>query len=102
MGSVFVCDGDERILASFRRALAHQWQVETATSVSAARQIAMRQRFDIAIVDLRLGKASGVPLVRELKATQPDLRVAVMSGYLTTEWTVAAVQAGADVVVDKP
>ena len=100
--SVLVVDDDERILAGFRRGLAREWDVATATSICDARQLAAQHRFDLAIVDLHLGDCSGVPLVREMKAKQPDVRIAVISGYLTTETTVVAVQAGADVVVDKP
>ena|ERR1700733_11152953 len=100
--TVLVVDDDERILAGFRRGLAREWAVATSTSVSAARELGTQHRFDLAIVDLHLGDGSGVPLVRELKGRHPELRIAVISGYLTTETTVAAVRAGADVVLDKP
>ena len=41
-------------------------------------------------------------MVRELKAEMPGSRFALVSGYLTTDVTVAAVRAGADVVLTKP
>lgn len=100
--TVLVVDDDERVLASFRRGFAREWQVTTTPSASAATQLAGEHHFDLAILDLRLGDTSSVPLIRELRAKQPDLRIALMSGYLTTDSTVAAVHAGVEIVVDKP
>jgi len=53
-------------------------------------------------VDLRLGNASGIDLIRELKRDLPDLMVVLCSGYLSVAAAVAAVRAGADIVVFKP
>lgn len=40
--------------------------------------------------------------MRELRDELPDSRFALVSGYLTVDATVAAVRAGADVVLTKP
>jgi two-component system response regulator RegA len=55
-----------------------------------------------AIVDLRLGDTSGLPLVRALRRLSKGMRIAVVSGYLSVDDTVAAVKTGADVVLSKP
>lgn len=76
--------------------------VFTATNFEVATKIARRERPDLAIVDMRLANASGLDIVRTLKAELPATKFAVMSGYLSVESTVAAVHAGADIVVTKP
>jgi two-component system response regulator RegA len=99
--NVLVVDDDERILGSWKRA-ARERNVVTAIDATTARQLANVERPDLAIVDLRLGNASGIDLIRELKRDLPDLMVVLCSGYLSVAAAVAAVHAGADIVVFKP
>ena len=83
---------------------------EPPASETSSRQLTRRRRGssryaerpDLAIVDLRLGNASGIDLIRELKRDLPDLMVVLCSGYLSVAAAVAAVRAGADIVVFKP
>jgi two-component system response regulator RegA len=99
--NVLVVDDDERILGSWKRA-ARERNIVTASDAVTARQLALTERPDLAIVDLRLGNASGIDLIRELKRDLPDLMVVLCSGYLSVAAAVAAVRAGADIVVFKP
>jgi len=100
--NVLVVDDEEAILAAFRRSI-QDHQVFTATSIALARAIALHEDIDLVLVDLRLGGgASGLEFVRELKGHAPEIQVVVCSGYLSIEATVAAVRAGADLVVSKP
>jgi two-component system response regulator RegA len=100
--TVLLVDDDERVLGAFQRGLPRDWRVTTARDVRDAAQIASREYFELAILDLHIGDTSAIPLIRDLKAKQPGLRIALMSGYLTTDSIVVALRAGADVVVDKP
>ena len=102
LNTVLVVDDDERTLKALARSLGHHATVFTAGAGRDAATIARREHPDVAIVDLRLGKESGVDLIRTLKAEHPGMTVAVMSGYLSTEATVAAVKAGASIVLPKP
>jgi two-component system response regulator RegA len=99
--NVLVVDDDERILGSWKRA-ARERNVFTAIDAATARQLANTEKPDLAIVDLRLGNTSGIDLIRELKRDLPDLMVVLCSGYLSVAAAVAAVRAGADIVVFKP
>jgi two-component system response regulator RegA len=99
--NVLVVDDDERILGSWKRA-ARERNIVTASDAATARQLANAEKPDLAIVDLRLGNTSGIDLIRELKRDLPDLLVVLCSGYLSVAAAVAAVRAGADIVVFKP
>jgi two-component system response regulator RegA len=94
-------DDDEQVLNSWRRG-ARDHDILTALDVTTARRIASAERPDLAIVDLKLGRTSGIDLIRELKQDLPELKVALCSAYLSVAATVAALHAGADVVVEKP
>ena len=100
--SVLLLDDDERTLSAMARTLRHTRRVFTAKTTSEAAAVARRERPDLIVVDLRLAGASGLDVVRELRDELPGSRFALVSGYLTVDITVAAVRAGADVVLTKP
>jgi two-component system, response regulator RegA len=100
--NVLVVDDDETLLASWRRAIARDRTVATAADLATARELAQEQSFDLAIIDLRLGGDSGIELIRHLKRDHPDTLIVLCSGYLSVAAAVAAVHAGADIVVFKP
>lgn len=100
---VLVVDDDDLILSAFRRGFTYaQRKVFTTKDPKAARRLAQTERVDLAVVDLRLDSASGIDLICELKCDNPQLKVVLMSGYLSVAYAVDAVKAGADVVVHKP
>jgi two-component system response regulator RegA len=100
--TVLVADDDEALLAACKRSLGRERTVYAASDATTARELAQEHPPDLAIVDLRLGSSSGINLVRELKADHPELCVALISGYLSVASAVAAVRAGADLILFKP
>lgn len=100
--TVLAVDDDERILASLRRMFGHRRMVHTATSSQQALALARREQPQLAVVDMQLGFESGIDLVRALRAEFRDMAIALISGYLYIDATVAAVRAGADVILPKP
>jgi two-component system, response regulator RegA len=100
--NVLIVDDDVRIVDSWRRSAERERTVHSATDARTARYLAQAHPLDFALVDLRLGSTSGIELVRELRATSPQLRIALCSGYVSADVTVAAVRAGADLIVFKP
>jgi two-component system response regulator RegA len=101
MRNVLVVDDDEMILTAFRRS-GRGCRVLTATDRASARHVVETEQVDLVVVDLRLGSSSGLDLVHELKASHPELVVALCSAYLSVAVAVAAVRAGADDVFFKP
>lgn len=101
--SVLVVDDDEALLAAWARAIAREQRtVYTAADEAAARAVAEKHRFELAIVDLRLGSDSGLDVVQHLRRAQPDALIVLCSGYLSVEAAVAGVRLGADLAVFKP
>ena len=101
LSSILVVDDDRSVIASLFRVLSRRWRVETAYDAESAVRTAKFNPPDLAIIDLVLGSESGLNVVRTL-AQNPTTFVVMMSGYLSTDITVAAVHAGARVVVPKP
>jgi two-component system response regulator RegA len=100
--NVLVVDDDETLLASWRRSIQRERTVSTTTDAETARELAQKQTFELGIIDMRLGTASGIDLIRQLKKDQPHMLIVLCSGYLSVTAAVAGVRAGADIVVFKP
>lgn len=102
MGGVLLVDDDEAYLRAFERAWSGRGVLATASSKAEALELAVQFTPELAIVDLYLGEESGLDVVRELKARLPDLRVILVSSYITIDLTMVAIRTGADDVVTKP
>lgn len=100
--TLLVVDDDPIIVAAYVRYFSREWTVYSATDAASARRLVEADCPDVVIVDLRLGGNTGLELLRELKRDRPEVRVAVVSGYLTISAAVAAARLGADVVLAKP
>jgi len=100
--SVLILDDDERVTSAIARTLGPNRVVHRAHDPNTALVIARRFKPDLIIVDLNLGNVSGIDVIRTFKAQLPETVVALVSGYLSTDVTVMAVKAGADVVMSKP
>lgn len=70
-----------------------------AASLEAARIVLAREPVEVVLLDVHVGPADGRDLLRELRETQPEVRVAMLTGSADSE-TVRA--AGADAVLPKP
>lgn len=99
---MLIVDDDESVLAACARSLKRDRQVYATGDPARARQIAKSFKPDAAIVDLRIGDESGIDLIRDLKRLHPEIQIALISGYLSVTVTMAAVRAGAEVVLSKP
>jgi two-component system response regulator RegA len=99
---VLAVDDDDTILAGYRRGFGHTHEVFTATNALEALSLARLARPVLAVVDLVLKDESGIDLVADLRKARPRMTIVLVSGYLSTGTTVAAVKAGADYVLHKP
>jgi two-component system response regulator RegA len=100
--TVLVVDDDESIITSWRRGAGSERTVHAAKDEAGALALIEKHDFDLAIVDLRIGATSGIDVVRMLRDHSPELPIALCSGYLSIDVTVAAVRAGADIIAFKP
>lgn len=96
-------DDEESFLRTLQRSLdRHQVRSVTATSAAAALAAAQSNAFDFALVDLKIGKDSGLKLIAPLRATGKDMRIVMMTGYASVATAVEAIKAGADDYLLKP
>jgi DNA-binding NtrC family response regulator len=76
--------------------------VHTFTEEDAALQFAKTEVVDLAILDIKLQKMSGVAVLALLKQVRPDMRAIMLTGYPTVETAREAISLGADEYCVKP
>ncbi len=100
---VLVVDDDGALTAALARSLArHGMHAIEAHSARAAVAAAVRHRPGYAVVDLRLPDGTGLQLVAQLLADNPDLRVIILTGHASIPSAVEAIKIGAIDYLVKP
>jgi len=77
-------------------------RVRTAGSIEEAQREVAGRRFDLALVDLRLGTGSGLDLLSWLRAEGAALKTVVITAYASIETAVEAMKRGASDYLSKP
>lgn len=102
-GTILLVDDDEVFRERLARALRDRgWQATTAAGHDEALTASLAQRFDFAIVDLRMPGLSGLSLIAPLRERMPQARVIVLTGYGSITSAVEALRAGAHDYLSKP
>lgn len=101
--SILIVDDDQTLLKTFSYILnSSGFEVRTAVSADEAQQRMAEEAADVAIVDIHLGSATGVDLLRLLKQSNPLLQVVLITGYPQVETASEAVRLGACDYLSKP
>ena len=101
--NILVVDDQDSIRHFVGKALGDEgYAVQTTGSLREARQVLEHDLPDLAIVDLKLPDGTGIDLLRELKRSQPEIPVILMTAFGELETAVEAMSAGAYWFVKKP
>jgi DNA-binding NtrC family response regulator len=100
---VLVVDDEAGVRTNLRRALEEEgFSVRTAASGRSALRSLDQVAPDVAVLDLKLGDASGLDLLRDLKVRCPGTVTIMISAYGDVQDVVQAMKLGADDYVQKP
>jgi two-component system response regulator RegA len=96
-------DDDALYLRTLQRSLEKRG-IDTvlAQTFVEALAIAATRRPDFALIDLRLGKDSGLGLIEPLREVREDMRILLVTGYASIATAVEAIKRGADNYLTKP
>ncbi len=99
--SLVVVEDDDRFAETLRAEFQHLgYLVETASGMAKLRELG--GGFDFAVVDLRLGRDSGLDALSHILACSPDAKVVVLTGYGSIATAVEATKLGAVNYLTKP
>jgi len=92
----FICENVQHILSD------DGFQVYSAATGDAAREIVAIEEIDLALLDLNLGIEDGIEVLKSLKELDPDLLVIIITGYGSVESAVESLKLGAFHYMKKP
>ncbi|MCP4340656.1 MAG: response regulator [Desulfobulbaceae bacterium] len=76
--------------------------VQTFTEEEEAISYAGKNHVDLAILDIKLKKMSGIQVLEQLKKLSPEMKVIMLTGYPTIETAREAIELGAGEYCVKP
>jgi two-component system response regulator RegA len=98
-----VVDDDDTFRSRLVRALrARGFDTTGASSYDEAIACVRRESPEYALIDLRLGTASGLDLIREMKELDTTTTIVVLTGYGSIATAVRSVKLGASSYLTKP
>jgi two-component system, response regulator RegA len=101
--SVLVVDDDATLRTRLVRAFESRgFEAHGAANAEIALEMAREESPELAVVDLRMPGASGLDVVRGLKAIDPATNVVVLTGYGSIATALDAVRLGATHYLTKP
>jgi two-component system response regulator RegA len=103
MTDFLLVDDDEAFTQVLSRALQRRgYSAVMAHNCADALQVAQSQQFVKAIIDLKMEGSSGITLIPELQALQPNIEIVMLTGYSSVATAVEAVKLGALNYLSKP
>jgi len=100
---VLLVDDDQAFTTVMARALTrYGYRVDVAHDAEAALACARDYRYRHVLLDMMLGDHSALHLIEPLRATCPEARIVVLTGYASIPTTVKALRLGASNYLAKP
>lgn len=103
LSPLLIVEDDEvfaRVLA--KSLAAHGLEVHVAHGSAAALELVQKHAFAAAVLDLKLEGETSLALIPQLKATNPDMRILMLTGYASIQTAVEAIKLGATNYLPKP
>jgi two-component system response regulator GlrR len=100
---ILVVDDDRNLLDLIRMRLeASGYEVFAVDHENMAKDIASKEIFDLAVIDLQLVKQEGLQLMEELHLIQPEMPAIILTAHGSIESAVEAMTRGAFTYLTKP
>ena len=100
---ILVVDDDDGIRAGIELLLTGSpYDVTYKTGVAEAREAIIAEAFDLVITDLRLGRDSGLDVIRHSKQADAAVPVILMTSFSSLESAIEALRLGASEYIIKP
>jgi DNA-binding NtrC family response regulator len=102
MARILVLDDEKDACDLIERVLGPQHQVVTFTDEEQAIAYFRENDLDLAILDIKLRKMSGVDVLSVLRETRPDAKAVMLTGFPTVKTAQRAITLGAHDYLTKP
>ena len=103
MGKILFVEDEEKIRDSCVRYLKLKGhQVREATNGQQAVTMAIKEPFDLVVMDVKMPKLDGISACQQIRTSCPSTRVVLVTGYSSTEEIEQALEEGVVAYLRKP
>ena len=103
VGKILITDDEKNIRLILGRLLEKEgYKVSTAEGAENALALLSKDKFDLILLDIRMGGMDGLTALNHMKEIDPELSVVVMTAYGTMNTAVEAMKRGAYDYLTKP
>jgi DNA-binding NtrC family response regulator len=99
---ILIIDDEIKILRALKFLLEDNYNVYTSDNFNDAKRIFIEEKISLVLLDLRLSEGSGLALMDELLAIDPNAVIIIMTAYSTIENSIKAIKSGAYYFITKP
>ena len=101
---VLLVDDEKELIATLAERLSFRgFEVEIATTAESAIQMAETNRYDLAVLDVKMPKIRGFEMKKILEKKQPNMKFLFMTGHGSeNDYQLAAAQTGEEFYLVKP
>lgn len=101
--NLLIIDDDEIFASTLARSFARRdIDAKIALDLASALSASKEEAYQGILLDLRLGEESGLSILAELRANQPQARILILTGFSSIATAVEAIKIGADDYLPKP
>jgi len=100
---ILIIEDERELSATIAEELASEgFTVDVANDGQEALSMLGKERYELAVLDLKLPKVDGFTVLRHVKEHLPDTKVIVLTAYADLKNVTKAKSLGADDVIEKP
>lgn len=100
---ILIIDDEHELCWALEKALQKDgYDVLSATDGLEGLNIFYEQKFDVVILDIKIGEINGLDILKQIRDVNPRVPVIVMTGYSTMEMAMKALDREATVYLTKP
>jgi two-component system NtrC family response regulator len=101
--TILIVDDEAEVIKFFSYLLEEKpYQLLFAQTGKKALELITKQKFDTALVDLKLPDTDGITILGKIREAHPECQVIIMTGFSTIKSAVQAIQLGAFDYINKP
>jgi CheY-like chemotaxis protein len=100
--SILIVDDDTNLLSVLKTLFAESHAVTTCSDGSEAVEICKKRHFDVVLSDIIMPGASGLDVLKQVRKSDPNTIVILITGYASLETAIDAIREGAYDYITKP
>lgn len=99
---ILIIDDEPGICATLKLALEGEYDIQATTDPMHGISLITNQKFNVCLLDLKIGKYDGINVLKEIKKIDKDLVVIIITSYGSIDSSVEAIKSGAYTYMTKP